>query len=319
MMQIGYTLGSEEHGPRELVRWAQRAEAAGFDFLSISDHYHPWTNRQGNSPFVWGTIGGVAATTDRIRLGTGVTCPLIRIHPAVVAQAAATAATHLGGDRFFLGVGTGEALNEHITGSRWPNIETRLAMLEEAVEIMRRLWTGESVDYDGRYYTVENARIYTRPEQPPPIIVSATGKKAAEVAARIGDGLWSTSPNKEVVDTYRAGGGKGPIIGELTLCWGPDADAARKTAYEIWPTAGVPGQLSQDLPTPSHFEQAASLVTEDLIAQSMPCGPDLDAIVDKVKAYEEAGFDHVHLHQIGPDQDGFLDVWSTELRQSITR
>src|SRR5262249_9559780 len=187
MTNWGFTLSSEEHGPRDLIHYAQQAEAAGFDFLTISDHYHPWVSNQGESPFVWTTIGGVAATTSRVRLAVGVSCPLVRIHPAIVAQAAATCAVAMEG-RFLLGVGTGEALNEHITGEHWPTIETRWEMLREAVEIMRSLWDGDTVDMRGEHYTVENAKLFTRPEEPPPVVVSALGTTAAGVAADIGDG-----------------------------------------------------------------------------------------------------------------------------------
>src|SRR5215213_6619023 len=201
MTSWGYTLSSEEHPPQVLVANAERAERAGFDFLSISDHYHPWIREQGQSPFVWSTIGAIAARTSRIRLGVGVTCPIMRIHPAIVAQAAATSACLLEG-RFFLGVGTGEALNEHVVGQRWPNIETRREMLSEAVAVMRRLWSGETVDHRGRHYTVENARLFTVPEEPPPVVVSAFGEEAARLAAADGDGIWGTSPQSSLLETF---------------------------------------------------------------------------------------------------------------------
>lgn len=174
MVQIGYALSSEEHRPDDLVRNACAAEQAGFQFALISDHYHPWIDRQGHSPFVWTVIGGIAQATDRIRLGTGVTCPTIRIHPAIIAQAAATAAVMLP-DRFFLGVGTGENLNEHVLGHRWPPFDLRAEMLEEAVEVIRMLWNGDTVTFYGSFYVVEEARLYTLPESPPPICVAASG------------------------------------------------------------------------------------------------------------------------------------------------
>ena len=317
MSTWGYTLSSEEHHPRDLVRNAIVAESLGFDYVSISDHYHPWLSRQGNSAFVWSTVGGIAATTQRIRVGIGVTCPIMRIHPAVVAQAAATSAAMLPGGRFFFGVGTGEALNEHIVGQGWPRIETRLEMLEESVGIMRRLWTGETVDHDGRHFTVDNARLYTLPDEPPPVIVSAFGTKSAELAARIGDGMYTSGPNVEVIKRFRDCGGKGPVIGQLTFCWDRDSGAARRTAFEIWANTAVPGQLSQDLPTPTHFEQACQLVTEEMVADSTPCGPDAGPIIESVKKYQDAGVDHIHLHQIGPNQRGFFDFWRQELAPQL--
>ena len=255
-MRFGYTCSSEEFEASDLVRHAALAEDVGFEFVSVSDHYHPWTRSQGHSPFVWATVGGIAAVTRRIGIGTGVTCPLIRIHPAIIAQAAATAA-ELSDGRFFLGVGTGEALNEHVTGDRWPPIDLRRDMLVEAIGIMRRLWTGETVDHQGEFYVVENARLFSAPDTPPAIIAAASGEQAAKLAGEHADGLWATSPSSDTVDAYRSAGGAGDIIGQLTICWNTDRDAAIDTAYEIWPNAGVPGQLSQDLPTWTHFEQAS--------------------------------------------------------------
>jgi G6PDH family F420-dependent oxidoreductase len=316
MTSFGYTLSSEEHHPNDLVLYAQRAEDLGFEFVSISDHFHPWISEQGHSPFVWSTIGGIATVTERIEVGVGVCCPLIRIHPAIVAQAAATSATMLEG-RFFLGVGTGELLNEHVVGARWPAIEIRRDMLREAVAIIRQLCGGEDVDVHGRYYEVENARLYTHPAEVPPIVVSAFGPDAAELAAEIGDGLWSTSPDPEPLESYGRAGGKGPRIGQVTLCWADDRDDAIRTAHRVWPTSGIPGQLSQELPTPTTFEQAAQLVTPEQIAQSIPCGPGVEAVLESIRAYEHAGYDRLHIHQIGPDQDGFFRFWEKELAPAL--
>jgi coenzyme F420-dependent glucose-6-phosphate dehydrogenase len=312
MTNWGYTLSSEEHGPCELVRYAQRAEEVGFDFLTISDHYHPWLESQGQSPFVWTTIGGVAATTSRVRLAVGVCCPLIRIHPAIVAQAAATSAAAMEG-RFLLGVGTGEALNEHITGVHWPTIETRREMLRDAVQIMRDLWTGETVDHVGAHYTVENARLFTLPDEPPSVVVSAFGEGSAAVAADIGDGLWSTAPDHDLLAQYSKAGGTGPRIGQVSVCWAPDEEDAVRTAYEWWPNTVLEGQLSQDLPTWTHFKQACALVTPDDVRESVPCGPDPDRVVESLRTYEKAGYDHIHVHQIGPDQEGFLRFWERDV------
>ena len=313
MAELGYALSSEEHRPNDLVRYARQAEEAGFTFALISDHYHPWVDRQGQSPFVWTVIGGIAQATERLRLGTGVTCPTIRIHPAIIAQAAATAAAMMPG-RFFLGVGTGENLNEHILGDRWPSHDLRLAMLEEAVAVIRQLWQGGMQTFRGRYYTVENARVYTLPEEPAPIMVAAAGPKAVQAAGRLGDGLIGTSPQAQLLQQFDQAGGAGkPRYGQLTVCWAPDEATARRTAFEWWPNAGVTGELSQDLPTPVHFQQAAQLVTEDMIAQSIVCGPDTQQHVQKIQAYVDAGYDHVYVHQVGPDQEGFFDFYRREV------
>jgi G6PDH family F420-dependent oxidoreductase len=317
MVAFGYTLSSEEHPPGALVANARRAEEVGFDFVSISDHYHPWVQAQGHAPFVWSVLGGIAASTESIGVGVGVTCPILRVHPAILAQATATTSLLLGGDRFFWGVGTGEALNEHIEGDRWPRPEVRLAMLEEAVEVVRRLWTGETVDHDGEFYEVENARLFDPPEQPIPVIVSAFGPKAAELSARIGDGYWGTSPDPEVVGRYAENGGDGPRYAQLNVCWDTDPQRARRTVHEVWPNAGVPGQLAQDLPTWTHFEMTSQLVSEDDAVGPTPCGPDVEPVLDSVRTYLEAGYDHLYFHQIGPDQDGFLRFWESELQPAV--
>lgn len=313
---FGYTLSSEEHGPRDLVANAVAAEEAGFDFLSISDHYHPWVQAQGHSPFVWSVLGGIAAATDSIRVGVGVTCPILRVHPAVIAQAAATTAL-LFEDRFFFGVGTGEALNEHIVSERWPSIDERLDMLEEAVGIVRELWQGETVDHRGRWYQVDNARLFDPPDPPPPIVVSGFGDRAIELAGRIGDGYWGHSPEREVIDRYRSAGGDGPRYSQVNVCWAEDEATARKTAHQVWPNAGVPGQLAQDLPTWTHFEQAAELVTESVATESVACGPDIGPFVESAQKFIDAGYDHIYFHQIGPDQEGFLRFWTEELQPAL--
>jgi G6PDH family F420-dependent oxidoreductase len=311
MTGIGYFLSSEEHGPDALVRQAQQAEQAGFRSVWISDHYHPWNDRQGHSPFVWSVIGGIAATT-RLRVTTAVTCPAVRIHPAVLAQAAATAALMLPG-RFLFGVGSGENLNEHILGARWPRVEVRLQMLEEAVEVMRKLWKGKLTSHDGRFYQVENARIYSLPDEPPPVLMSALGQKSVSLAARVADGLISTQPDRESLERYAAEGGKGPRQGGLKVCWGRDEQAARKTAFELWPNNLLPGQLAQELALPSHFDQATQLVTEGEVAELIPCGPDPERHLASIRQYLDAGFDEVYVSQIGDDQAGFFDFWRREL------
>jgi G6PDH family F420-dependent oxidoreductase len=319
-IKLGYALSSEENGPRALVRQAQMAEEHGFEFGLISDHYHPWTRRQGHSPFVWAVIGGIAEATSQFRLGTGVTAPIIRIHPAIIAQAAATAASMMPG-RFFLGVGTGERLNEHVLGDKWPPVQTRQAMLEEAVEVMRLLWGGDEVSFEGRFYTVENARIFTLPDDPPEVYVAAAGPNSARLAGQIGDGLISTAPLKEVVEAFTEGGGASdaPRIGQMTVCWAQDEAAARRTALEWWPTAAVHGELSQELALPVHFEQAATDVTEEQVAKVVVCGPDPTPHIEQLHAYAEAGFDHVYVHQVGPDQEGFMNFYAREVMPQLER
>jgi coenzyme F420-dependent glucose-6-phosphate dehydrogenase len=317
MPEIGYALSSEEHSPNDLVRFAKLAEEAGFGHALISDHYHPWVDKQGQSSFVWSVIGGIAQATERLELGTGVTCPTIRTHPAIIAQAAATSAAMLPG-RFFLGLGTGESLNEHILGDHWPSGEVRLEMLEEAIEVIRLLWEGGYQSHRGRYYTVEEARIYTLPDELPPILVAAGKTEAAELAGRC-EGLISTSPEAEIVEAFESGGGKGkPRYGQVTVCWAEDEDEAKKTAHEWWPNAAIQGDLPQELPLPRHFEQATEMVTADDVAKQVICGPDPEDHYTKINEFSEAGFDHVYVHQVGPDQEGFMDFYATEIIPAVS-
>jgi coenzyme F420-dependent glucose-6-phosphate dehydrogenase len=314
--EFGYWLSSEEHPPLDLVRDAKRAEDAGFEFAMVSDHFHPWTGAQGHSPFVWAVIGGIAATTERIRLGTGVTCPTIRIHPVVLAQAAATAAAMLKG-RFFFGLGSGENLNEHVTGARWPAPDERLDLLEEAIEVLRLLWQGGEQTHRGKHYTVDHARLYTLPDEPIPIAVAAAKPLAAELAGRLGDALVNTVPDPEIVQRYRSAGGAGPRYGQVQLCWAEDEQEARETVFRLWRHSGLSGTVNQELPRPSDFEAAAETVTIEQATEHALCGPDPDAVVEAVRAWEEAGFDHIALHQVGPDQDGFFRFWERELRPRL--
>ena len=312
MIELGYALSSEEHPPVEIVKLARAAEDAGFSFALISDHFHPWTDRQGESGFVWSMIGAIAHATERLRLGTGVTCPTMRVHPAIVAQAAATCASLMPG-RFFLGVGTGEALNEHIFADRWPSPQERLAMLEEAVGLIRELWGGDLVSHDGKHYVVDRARIYSLPNELPPIYVAAAAPDAAELAGRIGDGLVSTSPEREIVQTFESAGGGGPRYGQLTVCYAESEDEAVQTALEWWPNAALKGPLGQELALPSMFEASAEMVDEEAIADAVVCGPDADLHRKKIREFEDAGFDHVYIHQVGLDQDGFMRFYAEEI------
>ncbi|HWC13188.1 MAG TPA: TIGR03557 family F420-dependent LLM class oxidoreductase [Actinomycetota bacterium] len=311
-MEFGYKISSEEHNSRDLVRYARLAEKAGFSFGMISDHYHPWTDKQGESPFVWGVLGAIAQATDHLKVGTGVTCPTIRIHPAIVAQAAATAAELMPG-RFFLGIGSGEHLNEHVLGDKWPEAPVRIEMMEEAVEVIRLLWEGGLQSHRGKHYTVENARIYSLPDELPPIYIAAGGKRSAEVAARVGDGLVSTSPDDSTIKAFEAAGGTGPRYAEVQVCWAEDAETAKKIAHEWWPNTAMGGQLSQELSLPSLFEAVAENVSPDDVAESVALGPDPDEHLRSIGEYVDAGYDHVYVHQIGPDQEGFFEFYRDEV------
>lgn len=312
-MKLGYNLSSEEHSPNDLVKNAQRAEEIGFDFALISDHYHPWLDRQGHAPFVWSVIGAIAQSTTRLQLGTGVTCPIMRIHPAIIAQAAATAATMMPG-RFFLGVGSGENLNEHILGDPWPPAPVRLEMLEEAVGIIRELWEGEEYSHYGLYFFVENARIYTLPEELPPIYMAASADTSSEIAGRIADGLISTAPSETVMKNFEEGGGKGkPRYGKADVCWAPTVEDGENIVYETWTNTGIKGQLPQELATVGLMEQAASMVSKEAATQHTVCGPDPEKHIELIRKYAEAGFDHVYLHQIGPNQEGFFQFYEKEI------
>lgn len=312
MTRFGYFLSAEEHGPGELVRQARMAERAGFEALWISDHFHPWLDEQGQSPFVWSVVGAVSQATS-LPIGTAVTCPLVRTHPAVIAQAAATSAVLTGG-RFTLGVGTGEFLNEHVVDSRWPVAAERLDMLEEAVGLMRRLFTGELVTHRGEHYRVDTARLYTLPDEPPPIFMSGFGGRAAKLAGRIADGFICMMPDEELVAEFRHGGGEGnPVQGGLKACWGPDEAEARRTALRLWASDFLPGEANQLLPLPRQFRQLSQLVTEDMVAERVPCGPDPRVHAAALRAYADAGFDDVFVTQIGPEQDGFFDFYAGEV------
>ncbi|TMM13173.1 MAG: TIGR03557 family F420-dependent LLM class oxidoreductase [Actinobacteria bacterium] len=313
-MKLGFALSSEDHPPNELVRQAAVAEDAGFEFCMISDHYHPWVDAQGESPFVWSTLGGIAKATEKIRVGTGVTCPMIRIHPAIVAQAAATVAAMMP-KRFFLGVGTGENLNEHVLGDRWPLPDERLEMLEEAVDVMRLLWKGGEQTHRGKHYTVDHARVYTLPREQIDVYVAASKPNAAEVAQKIGDGLISTAPDEEVVQAF--GNGK-PRIGMMHCAYDRDAKKGLERATKLWPNLALQGPLGQDLATPSDFEEAAKMVDEEDVAGQAPHGPDPQPYLELIRRYDEAGFTHVYIHQIGDNQDEFAEFARRELMPAVS-
>jgi G6PDH family F420-dependent oxidoreductase len=312
-VRIGYFLAAEEFTPAQLLEQARAAERAGFHGLWISDHYHPWNSEQGQSAFVWTVLGALAEATSDLRVATAVTCPTVRIHPAVIAQAAATTAAMFEG-RFLFGVGSGEALNEHILGDPWPPADIRLGMLEEAIELIRALWTGDTVTRVGRHYRVEQAKLWTRPEEPPPILVSGFGPKAVDLAARIGDGYCTTGPDEELISRFRSNGGGDKLVqAGMKVCYGPDEAEAVKTVTRIWPNESLPGELAQVLPTPPHFEQACSLVTEEMIAESVPCGPDLDRHAEAIEEYADAGVDELYVQQIGGGHDRFFEAYARDI------
>jgi G6PDH family F420-dependent oxidoreductase len=300
--RFGYFLSSEELSPAELLTTGRHAVDAGFDRLWISDHYHPWSREQGESAFVWSVLGALAATTDA-HLTTAVTCPTDRIHPAVIAQAAATVAS-LAPGRFSFGVGTGERLNEHIIGGLWPPAEIRFQRLEEAIEVIRNLWTGETVTHRGTHYTVDSARVFSLPEQPPPILISGFGPEATKLAARIGDGYINVQPDADLLETYRSAGGTGVTQGGVKICWAESADDAAKTAYRLWGFEGIGGQSAQELPSWVEFEALAEASSPEEIAKNVACGPDPERAAEHIKEYVDAGFDEVYISQMGPDQAG---------------
>lgn len=319
MLSLGYKLSAEEFGPRALVDNAARAEQAGFAFGLVSDHFHPWIDKQGESPFVWSVLGGIARATTTLQVGTAVTCPTMRVHPAIVAQAAATTAALMPG-RFVLGVGTGENLNEHILGEGWPSADVRLEMLEEAIEVIRLLWEGGSQSHRGPYYTVEDARLYTLPDAPPPIMVAASKPGAAQLAGRLGDAIINTEVSPKLLGAFDGAGGKGkPRYIEIGVCWAADEKTARKTAHEVWSLAATPGPLFTELALPSHFEAAMALVTEDMVAEAVVCGPDPERHIARIRDAADAGYTHVCIHQVGPDQEGFFGFYEREVLPKVTR
>ena len=314
-MRFGYFLSAEEFTPAELVEQAVLAEEAGFECLWISDHFHPWNDEQGQSAFVWSVIGALAQVTT-LPVTTAVTCPTTRIHPVVVAQAAATSAVMLQG-RFILGVGTGEALNEHVLGDAWPSVDVRLEMLEEAVGLMRELWQGGFVNHRGRHYTADTARIYTLPEQPPQVFVSGFGPKATDLAARIGDGYVTTSPGRELLDRFREKSGGKPTQGGVKVAWARTEEEGAEIAHRTWGNSGLPGELAQVLPSPRHFEQASTLVTREMVRDSVSCGSDVSAHVEALGEYVDAGFDDVYVANMGPHYAEMITAFGTEVLPAL--
>lgn len=312
MVRIGYTMMTEQAGPRELVQHVVGAEEAGFDFSVISDHYFPWLRAQGHSPYAWAVLGAAAQATSRIPLMTYVTCPIRRYHPAVVAQKAATVQL-LSEGRFRLGLGAGENLNEHVVGGGWPPVDVRHEMLEEAVDIIRALFGGEHVTRHGRHYQVESARLWDVPEPPPPIGIAVSGEQSCRLAGRLGDLVIATEPKPDLLTAFDRHGGRGkPRVGQLPVSYDPDRDTAIKRAHAQFRWFGLGWKVNAELPHPDSFESATRFVTPEDVAASVPCGDDPDAFVEAVRPYAQAGFDEVALVQIGGDtQPEFLD-WSAK-------
>ena len=311
-MKLGYKLFAEGFGPKELVRQAVRAEEVGFDFVEISDHFHPWLYDHGHSPFAWSVLASIAASTERLELATGVTCPSIRYHPAIVAQAAATVAL-LSDGRFTLGVGSGEQLNEHVVGRGWPSVAERHEVFREALEIIRLLWSGGYRSYEGKHLTLENARVFDLPETPPPIVVAIGGPRAAAIAAEHGDGIFTTDPEPKLVEAYAAAGGSGARYTEVPLAWAPDEESAARSAHSMFRFGLLSWKVLAELPNPANFEAATEYISVDAVREVFACGPDAERHLEVARQFAGAGFDHLALVNAGPDQDGFFEFFAAEL------
>jgi G6PDH family F420-dependent oxidoreductase len=323
MTRFGYTLMTEQSGPRELVEYAVAGERAGFDFEVMSDHYSPWLAEQGHSPYAWSVLGAVAHATERVGLMTYITCPTMRYHPAVVAQKAATVAL-LSGGRFSLGLGSGENLNEHTIGRGWPAIETRHEMLAEAIEVIRALHAGDLVTHRGDHFAVDSARVWDLPPDPVRLAVAVAGERAVERFASLADDLIAVEPNADLVQEWNAVDGapqvpaKARAIGQVPICWDRDEETARKRAHDQFRWFGGGWSVNADLPTTAGFDGASQYVTTDDVAESIPCGPDLDKIVEAISAFWEAGFTDVAVVQVGDEgQDRFLDEAAEPLLEKL--
>jgi G6PDH family F420-dependent oxidoreductase len=311
-LRLGWWLSSEEHDPRSLVEQARQAEEIGFTTAMVSDHLQPWVPRQGHAGHTWTTIGAIAQVTDRIELGTGVVAMVHRSHPVNVAHAAATAAVLLEG-RFFLGVGTGERLNEQPFARRWPRAGERRRQLSEAIEVVRALWNGDDVNHDGEHWQVENLRLWDRPAAPPPICIAAAGSASARLAGHIGDGLIGVTPDASIVATYRGAGGRGPAVAQLHVSLAATHEAALDNARTWWPNGAVAAAVLTELARPQHFEAVARTATDETLAATVVCATNAKPIIAAIDRYAGAGFDTVYLHQIGPDQARLADLARSEL------
>jgi G6PDH family F420-dependent oxidoreductase len=311
MVAVGYTLMCEQTAPKQLVDHAVGADEAGFDLAVISDHYYPWLESQGHSPYAWSVLGAAAQATSRIELMSFVTCPIRRYHPAVVAQKAATMSL-LSDGRFTLGLGAGENLNEHVVGD-WPHVQQRHEMFEEAVQIIRPLLDGDTVSYSGNHFDVPEAYVWDRPETPVPIALAASGPSSASLAAEYGDGIIATEPNPGLLRMFDDAGGTGkPRYGQVAICYGPDEAECRKIVHDQFRWFGLGWKVNANLPGPESFAGATQFVREEDVAASIPCGPDIEQHVQAFKKFADAGFTHVALVQVGGDgQDLFID-WARE-------
>jgi len=319
-MRIGYTLMTEQSGPRELVRYAAAAEQAGFDFEVSSDHYFPWLDAQGHAGYAWSMLGAVSQVTDRVELMTYVTCPIMRYHPAVVAQKAATVGI-LSDNRFTLGLGAGENLNEHVVGQGWPPVNVRHEMFSEAVTIIRRLLDGGYVNYTGSHYRVDSAKLWDLPEEPVEIGVAISGKQSVEKFAAMADHLIQVEPRGDLLEHWDSARKDLPPsrkIGQMPICWGPDKDKAIATAHDQFRWFAGGWKVNAELPAPGNFAGATQFVKPEDVADNIPCGPDIDAIVAAVKTWSEAGFTDLALVQIGDEsQEEFLQVAQQELLPAL--
>jgi coenzyme F420-dependent glucose-6-phosphate dehydrogenase len=311
-LRLGWWLSSEEHSPRALVDHARLAEATGFPTAMLSDHLLPWVTSQGHAGHVWTTLGAIAMVTDRLEVGTGVVAMVHRAHPIDVAHAAATVAV-LFEDRFFLGVGAGERLNEQAYGERWLRPGERRRRMKEAVQLLRRLAGGEKVNHRGEHFNVESLQLATRPAAPAPIYLAASGKRSAALAGTIGDGLILVTPDAQLVAAYRGAGGTGRCLGQLHVSIAGSIDEAEDNAWEWWPNGALPPALLPELARPEHFEAAAGSTRRDAIHQGVVCVTDADAVVAAIDRFVGAGCDTVYLHQVGPDQARLADLASAEL------
>ena len=320
MVRFGYTLMTEQSGPRALVRHAPLAERAGFDFAVMSDHFSPWLDTQAHSPYAWSVLGAVAQATERIELMTYVTAPIMRYHPAVVAQKAATIGL-LSEERFTLGLGAGENLNEHVIGQGWPPVNVRHEMLSEAVEIIRALSGGEYVNYTGRHYRVDSAKLWDVPQRPVPIGVGVSGPQSVRRFAPVAEAMISTEPRAELCRGWDSAGGGDRKIGQLPVSWGTDRDAAVRRAHEQFRWFAGGWKVNAELPGPPAFAGATQYVRPEDVAATIPCGPDVQPIVDSVSAFWQAGFTDVALVQIGGDdhQDGFFEFAERELLPALRK
>jgi G6PDH family F420-dependent oxidoreductase len=316
MLKLGYKLMSEEHGPSALVRNAQRAEQAGFDFAAISDHFFPWLEEQGHAPFAWSVLGALANATRRIGLMTAVTCPIMRYHPAIVAQAAATLGV-LSNDRFTLGLGAGERLNEHVVGAGWPGTGERHERLSEAADIIQGLLAGNLTNYRGKYFRLDHARLFDRPERKPAVAIAAGGPEAARLAGRKGDALVVTEARPDLIEAFAAGGGSGPRYAEVALCCAEREEDARNTAHHYfrWSVTGWPVQA--ELPDTEGFAAASKHVSPKTVAQTVSCGPSPERHLEAIDRFVQAGYDHIILLQVGPDQDSFFDFFERALAPAL--